>query len=995
MPEKFNFNQLDLSKEDDQKKYDQEFDKLPKDEQKEIVGEAQEEAEWINKLIETGRAKDYDEADKLIKDINRAFMLLSRGLVSFSIERYLESPELIPSQYNHSIESLEFRTMIKKMLSSKLTEKGVDVFIEVIKRGGSLLRISQEEIREVAEPIFKEYFLAGKFFEAEKLKSKANLIISEEILNSEEVQGIIRKEFLNKLIELKNKSKETNGFVFELLKGLDFTISGVKLNIETLKSEQIQSFVKGWIIELLSCKDIDFNSIHAIINSSMKPTERTLSDNEIQEKLSAYSSRKGAHNLLYLIKKTGLELSQEGFEQIIISQISNGSIKDFIEIINLDFKPSTEFSKSIELKNALSNAFPQGISLNDLIELNQVNRVGDNILSIYKLKSFNYPNQIKSILKAQGDTSYLYFESIKGIKDYTNLTVEDIEYITLVGKKYGTQARNILENILSKVGAGNIGQEKEIIEEYLSEIGIAHFDIYSQYNKAKTENNPEELEKMKEKIGKMQDGIYKEKMEEKDFEDSLYPAISYHTFPPAIGLTQDQYNQLNKTRPDRRNDVPESLDELQYQKIEVSTGKYNLGEGEELDLKEWTALGKAIKKVNAEFEKEGKLNLDESEIAEKLIEMYKKKSSEKGEDQEYLFESMYRYHLAHNGGKLESGFEISIEGLMQYKEFIGDRIKNDLIKDCLAKWRETHEKEFEELKNDTMNRLRNSQSQNFAKVSNMLGAISKQNDPVKKEKTISNLDEFLKNFGMSYEMIKGKDIDEIKLNLETVVVEYEGDLTEENYQSEEYYNSEAFLKSYDEFLAKHDSDQLVYQKIGSDLIAGINKKMRKEVDKFKFEDQAGQAEKRELEFVISKKKEHGVAGFNMGVCVAPDEKLWNDPQFMNCIIFDPKLKQAMGGMHFLIRENNLCLPGINPSLDVLGQVKNEELFDKMMEYAKKIKEKMGLEKILIPESSSIHSNRTQIQEIIRKKAFKKYKLQKEVEFSYSPYKYSFQECFEV
>ncbi len=68
--------------------------------------------------------------------------------------------------------------------------------------------------------------------------------------------------------------------------------------------------------------------------------------------------------------------------------------------------------------------------------------------------------------------------------------------------------------------------------------------------------------------------------------------------------------------------------------------------------------------------------------------------------------------------------------------------------------------------------------------------------------------------------------------------------------------------------------------------------MRKEVDKFQFsDDQAGERE-HELEFVISKKKEHGMVGFNMGVCVAPDAELWNDPTFMNVIIFDPKTKQA-------------------------------------------------------------------------------------------------------
>ncbi len=67
----------------------------------------------------------------------------------------------------------------------------------------------------------------------------------------------------------------------------------------------------------------------------------------------------------------------------------------------------------------------------------------------------------------------------------------------------------------------------------------------------------------------------------------------------------------------------------------------------------------------------------------------------------------------------------------------------------------------------------------------------------------------------------------------------------------------------------------------------------------------------------------------------------------------------------------------------------------MIDYARQVKEKLGLDKILIPVDSVIYSNRSQVQEIIRKKNFMKYVLEREAEFSYSPYKYSFQECFEV
>ena len=721
---------------------------------------------------------------------------------------------------------------------------------------------------------------------------------------------------------------------------------------------------------------------------------------------------------------------QQAAKERLINRLSDGDIATAIEIKD-KFRLSEEIAKSPEVQQAakermikilsqgykgyVGNAveikekfqvsdmndfvlnYPQGTTAEHLFKLNEIPQIGEKLISsLRNLTQLSLDRDIQPIINAQGEAAFLYFESIKKILNFESLAPDDIEYITYVGKKYGTQARNILENILSKIGAGNIGQEKDMAEEYLSQIGIAHFDIYSQYKQAKTEGDPDKIAELKEKITGLQDKIYKGDMKENDFQDSLYSAISYNTFPPAVGLTQNQYDQLNKSRPDRRSDVPEVLDELQYQRFEVSTGKFSLGEGEELNLDKWTLLGNAIKKVNAELEKPREApSINEEEIAEHLIKMYKEKSAETPENQAYLFESMYRYHLTHGGGRLEDGFEINIEGLMKYKEFIGDRVKNDLIKDCLGKWRQSHEPQFQELQKDIFSRAKSGQDRNFAKIKNMLTGIDKQKDAVKKEKAIQNLDDFLKDYGLSYESIKDQDVESLSRELEAVMVEYEGDFTNYRDAREEYYNSPAFLKAYDEFIAKRDPEELVYQKISSDLVAETNRKMRKEVDKFKFEGEAGKAEKQALEFVISKKKEHGVVGYNMGVCVAPDAKLWNDPTFMNGIIFDPDLKQAMGGMHFLIRENNLCLPGINPSLDVLGQVKNEELFDQMIEYAKKVKEKLGLNKILIPVNSGIHSNRTQIQEIVRKKNWKKQSLKKEASFAYDPYKYLFQECFEV
>ncbi len=100
-------------------------------------------------------------------------------------------------------------------------------------------------------------------------------------------------------------------------------------------------------------------------------------------------------------------------------------------------------------------------------------------------------------------------------------------------------------------------------------------------------------------------------------------------------------------------------------------------------------------------------------------------------------------------------------------------------------------------------------------------------------------------------------------------------------------------------------------------------------------------------------------------------------------------------MHLLIRENYLCLPGINPSTDLLGTVDNEKLYTTMIDYARAIAKNLGLKKVLIPKEASIYSNRSQIQSIVPSKAYPTHKLEQIAKFSYSPYEYSFQDCWSV
>ncbi len=321
----------------------------------------------------------------------------------------------------------------------------------------------------------------------------------------------------------------------------------------------------------------------------------------------------------------------------------------------------------------------------------------------------------------------------------------------------------------------------------------------------------------------------------------------------------------------------------------------------ELDI--WNALGVAVKKVNSGKNETGnqEAKIDPMEVAEKLINIYQTKGINDGVNRAYLFEAMYHYHLSKDGGKLPDSYELSQAGLMKYKEFIGDTVKNDLLLEVITAWKVANGDKWEALKKDVQNRFAMDNDQFFKKINGLLKGLANAKDDASKLNKRKEIDTLLMPYGMSYEQIKSLDDTGLK-----------------------------------KFIASQNLDRdwgdATIQVISSYLAGTLNGKMRKEVDKFQFSDDQAGEQKHELEFVISKKKEHGMIGFNMGVCVAPDAKLWDDPTFINVIIFDPATKQAQGGMHLLIRENCLCLPGINPSTDILGTVDNEKLYTAMIDY---------------------------------------------------------------
>lgn len=617
-----------------------------------------------------------------------------------------------------------------------------------------------------------------------------------------------------------------------------------------------------------------------------------------------------------------------------------------------------------ELETEFLAIYPLGMTIPDITELSEIDQIGEQLIdSLRGLNIFEYQNHIKPMMAAQGEAAFLYFQGIQLIlqryRFATMLHPKARDYLVLVAKKYGAHARNILEELLEKVES--IADEQEMIEAYLLDIGPVDIDLYQAYKTARETGDQARVAEMVQTVGELQTKVYEGEMSPADFANPLYPAVVYYTFPPAVGLTQQQYDQLNRSRPDRQDQIPGELDDFQHRRLEVATGRYVLEGDEELNLEVWQEMGKTVRKVNAAFDAGELKDIDAVTVAETLIEMYVQRGSNQPEKRSFLFDTMYRFHLLKDGGKLETGYEISVAGLMKYKEFLGEHVKNDLIRECLLRWKISKPEAFVALQEQVIQQHLDA---SIGQVLASVRAINKQTNEAKKQTAIAKLNDFLSTYGLQFEDVKDASRSEI-------------------------------VDLLSKALGTVADEELVIRLISAGLMGPINVNMRREIDKFSFESEVGEQETRHLELVISKRREHGVAGYNMGVCVTPDTRLWDDNTFFNVIIFDQETHTAAGGMHVLIREGYVCLPGINPSIQLLSTVDTSQLYDQLITYAKAIASKMGLKGVLIPTYKVIHSNRSQIQSHIQAQKYKIVTLLRTADFSYNPYHYSFKECYQV
>lgn len=658
-------------------------------------------------------------------------------------------------------------------------------------------------------------------------------------------------------------------------------------------------------------------------------------------------------------------------------------LRNFSHLASLSEHLSEENSQLI-LNNTTD--LPQGMTIGEVIKYlsdEQGNKLISN-LGNSKYYQLNFQKDILPVIQSQGVGAFLFFEEINK-RHFGLFTSDQWEFIRKIAQKWNTQARNIIINLVGPMWRGEpdlendqgdddsdreyyvrsnnlLSKEQEPdINEYLEDINIVDNDIFRKYLKIKKSENAEKLTEYKNQLFTVKKQIYEGTVPEKEYNDASFSSLLYATFPPAISLAKHQYERLLSSREDRRTDVPVELNSLQYREFTVDTGSYQVESGETLDSRSWKLVQTAVNSVNEKNnEKDNQNNLD-NELTVLLQKLYLGERDSQGYQSETIA-LLYRKYLIDGGepkGTIVTG---EIRSLFTAKEFLTEVLGYQHLNKWLQEWVIKNSALFNSIKEQIISKRKLGASQ-IGKLLSLVKQYQKNDlNEEAKQKMLAEIDNQLRNTDISVEEVLKMSHIQIKQYFENVRVE----ITNEDI-----------------------TDQIIV-----DMLAPTAVAMRNQLNKIKF-TQSGEINQKTLSLIISKKKEHSLIGFNMGVCVTPDKQLWNDPTFMNCIVFDKESKTAMGGIHLLIRDGYLCLPGINPSIDLLSTVKADSLFNQLMNYCKETSQTLGLKGVLIPISPEIQSNREQIQKVILSKKYKRIVLATAAKFSYSPYEYSFSECYQV
>ena len=429
-----------------------------------------------------------------------------------------------------------------------------------------------------------------------------------------------------------------------------------------------------------------------------------------------------------------------------------------------------------------------------------------------------------------------------------------------------------------------------------------------------------------------------------DLDNQVHLAILMSVFPPELTVGQDEYRRILEQRTDRQSDLP-ALGRLRDVGVRISKGGWI--QREEVNTNAWSSLVEAVRDVN-----QHPVAIDPARLGLDLLREHQAKTL--ATNRKKYLKAVYAY-FTQTAHRLPD-FRADHDTLMQYKEFIGDRLKNDIILTLLKEASEKHSAEFAQLLG---------KKADYSQLAKAISQTWKTNRP-DRQQIAANI---LQRNGFT---TKPADIS------------WPGAASSQEINSWLIQNAPATI------------DKNTVQLIFNDLTGEEYVQMIKEAGKYEFRKDGKILFGTPFRFLMSKHRAHSVAMFSMGVCVAVDKKLWNQPDFWQMIIFDEDQTCTGGVIYRTIEEDGkkYLVLSIQPSSSMLNSVSPDQVYDKIIRHAQAIAHKLSYDAVLIPTDSTINSNRSSIQTVIAKNQAT-ITLKQTYDFSYDPFHYTYNEFYLV
>jgi len=557
---------------------------------------------------------------------------------------------------------------------------------------------------------------------------------------------------------------------------------------------------------------------------------------------------------------------------------------------------------------------------------------------------------VKPVLYSQGKNSYYCFEEIRQLDDLGALkTSADVEYLKEFIERHQMSSYDLLKNFLVE-GVENrligkpLSSEKAALDRYFEEIRYPIVKLYKAYK-----DDPEKAERLRQRCAQIHAKIIEGDVSGVDG-DPLFNAVLMYAFPPDAFSRREQYSAIYDGRSDRPQDTADVPASLQNKVCEISLAQYSLKDARRpINRKSWEIVLKAVSEVNGEPPaalSAGDVAMLGKELAAQA------RGNTLAANRGDVLKRLYRYYRWAKKSSLPGSLDRTDE-YVEMKRFLAETLRK-IVGECLAAYNAQDPKGYAESLSAMTRRWSGDQRKKAPAILDILERYRSQPDKGREliGRVLGVEDRFL---------------------LDTVWHELKGMTSRKEI---------ADIISGVEYIPRDGADiDVIARKLqGSDL-----KGMESEIAAKCTVRDEGQLIR--LKLAVSKRKAHGVAGLSMPVCTAPDEELWNRPNFMNVIIYDEE-GRSRGGMHlFVIEEGGkkyLTLPGINPNRHLLSHLSHRALYEMLIDYALAIAGALGCDDVLIPVEPTIHSNHEEIKVVVAGKGYQKMSLAARYKLGYSP-----------